>query len=495
MVTKEKPQLGAGAVSIPSLAGQGNCYHDHTTQSPRNQLDSLDTLGTDINGQKESQATAGSARLGSTCEVTLRFKEFAAFWAENPVVARFALQSEARSLLPGERVKNCLRVRISKDQNVEGWYNPALGKGHLANLQTCGSVWQCPVCAAKVTTRKREELSEGVEFWTGAGNSLVVATFTLQHRKTEECAEILAGITDSFSRFWRDRAGQKIQEKYRIAGRVRGLETTYTYANGWHIHFHGLLFIEGSIDPVLIGELQRESADHWGKVLSRHERYADSEHGVKISASEKDIADYVAKYGKEGMSQVAEKLNTWTESHEVTMGPIKRAGKGGLTPMQLLALSLCGDKAAGRLFVEYTRCFKGKTQVKWSKGLRDRLGLGVEKSDEEIAAEQKEAGSYLLVELRPDNWQVILGNAIRGEFVKVLHTGDSWKMLEFLEDYGITDAYLPDLVHDPNYHGPHRVYDDEETSVRLKGYIDLGRVPESGLELKLFSKLKKTLTV
>ena len=471
------------------------CVEDTLNISQSTPLSSPLTVGlASVSSEQteQSEAAAGSADPRYTCVITLRFRNFAQFWHENPRIARFALQAESRALLPKERVRNCLRTRISKDEPIEGLYNQTVSRGHFANLQTCGSVWFCPVCAAKVTTRKREELSEATEIWTAKGNSILLATFTLQHLATDRCSEVLEGITKSFSRFWRDRAGQKIRSEYRIFGRVRGLETTYTIVNAWHIHFHTLFFIKGSISPSFVDLLREDCILHWQNVLSRHKRFADGVHGVVIEAREKEISDYIAKQGKENMldEELQEKVEVWTEAHEVALGTVKRASKGGFTPMQLLALSLCGDEKAGRIFAEYALCFKGKRQVLWSKGLRESLGLKKEKTDEEIAAEEKEVGSRTLVELRTDHWKVILGNAIRGELLKALDTGDSWRVLEFLESYGIKDAYLPELVNDENYFGPHRVYSSPDESIAMKGYIDNGRIPP-GLDIERLSTEKR----
>ena len=74
----------------------------------------------------------------------------------NPMVRRverFALQSVARDILPTSRTAKCLRIR-AYDKDVQVWT-----KNHktasYAGLQTCGSVWVCPVCGAKVVERRR----------------------------------------------------------------------------------------------------------------------------------------------------------------------------------------------------------------------------------------------------------------------------------------------------------------------------------------------------
>lgn len=407
----------------------------------------------------ETERRRIAALLGSNYEVTLRFQKFAHFWKENPGIARYALQVQAREILHTERVRFCLRRRIRRGETIDVLHVPLKGSAHYGNLMTCASVWNCPVCAAKITTRRRQELSEGIKLWTDKGNRILLATFTLRHVITEGCAEVLTGLTKSYSKFWGDREGLRIRRAYCIAGRVRGLETTFTLENGWHTHIHDLWFmdIKGGLPPNLVEELQGVVTRHWQNVLSRHNRYADSLHGVDIRATERDIADYVAKYGKEDLSGIKEKSRRWkewTEAHEVALAPIKRgSNRESFTPLQLLALALAGDEFAGRLFGEYAKAFKGKSQVRWSRGLRKTLGLQASKTDEELANTQEEH-SLTLAQLDKDQWGIILGNAARSELLKIASTGNSWAVLQFLEDLGISDAIYPQLANDKNYFAP-----------------------------------------
>lgn len=405
----------------------------------------------------DQKVTGG--RLGSTCEITRgSFHDFMNFWRENPRLARFALQTEARSLLAGHRVGNCLRVRISAKDPVGVLHVASVRGAHYGNLQTCSSVWVCPICASKIATRRREELAAGVENWTGKdGNTVLLATFTLQHLAADSCGDILGAITSAHSDFWRWWQGKGIVARYRIAGRVRGLEVV-DGLNGWHWHYHVLLFIQGGVTAGEVDQLRGDMSEHWQSTVKRGGRYADGVHGVDVRATNRDVVDYVSKYGLEGDGKQNQgKGGGWSESHELALGHIKRASSGGLTAFQLLALSLCGEKEAGTRFVEYVRACKGKSQLHWSPGLRALLGLGREKSDQELAEEQHEKAT-ILAQLEQHHWRVILGNAARGELLKVADSGDPWLVLEFLEDLGVYDAYLPDLVHDENYHGKFRIY-------------------------------------
>ena len=81
-------------------------------------------------------------------------------------LARFALQSQAAKLLPHERVKSCLRCRIDSSISVGVKYNTKRQKAHYSNLQRCGSVWHCPVCASIITEKtSRNKKSHRCPYW------------------------------------------------------------------------------------------------------------------------------------------------------------------------------------------------------------------------------------------------------------------------------------------------------------------------------------------
>lgn len=388
-----------------------------------------------------------SLSLGSNDEVMFRFRDFALFWRKNPELARFDLQAQARDLLPNERVKKCLRLRVTAEKDILLVKRPDYESAFYHNLQRCGSVWHCPICSTKIATYRRDELTTGVNNWTEQGNRILLATFTMQHLITDPCSDVLNAITKAQAKFWQGRKGKALWDKYKFAGKVRGLEVTYT-PNGWHWHFHLLFFIEGELSPIVIDEMREEMSQHWSHVVSRAGKFADSQHGLTIKATDRDVADYVSKYGKEGEGTWRKEVESWTEAHELALAPIKRASKGGLTPFQLLAMSLAGDPAAGPVFVEFAKAVKGKCQLKWSKGLRARAGLtGRELTDEEIAAKHdaRDIIGWALAELEQKHWRVIDRNAARGQLKQLAATGDHQAVLQFLADLGLHDVKSPGL--------------------------------------------------
>lgn len=363
---------------------------------------------------------------------------------------RWALQSAARDLMSDERVAWCLR-RPGFDpetrrsfREIKVMYSARVHRAHYKNLAVCGSVWMCPICSAKITERRRIELTQAIELHDF---KLGLSTFTLQHSFDDKLSVVLLAELEAYRYLKKHRVWTEFCGDYKLMGSVRSLETTYG-VNGWHPHLHVLNFFQpGANLRGIEGDLKnlwRSSIEHFG-------RSASWQRGVDFRSAEKDIADYVSKFGHEPVS--LKRPYKWTIEHELTKSQTKISRvSGGCTPLQLLADHLNGEKVLGRdpgkLWQEYARVFKGKRQLVWSHGLRALLGLGRDQTDEEIAKREDEQ-AVLLAALSLRQWRIVLGNDARGEVLEIASSGDPDKLQAFLHRLGagkvLRSAGLDDL--------------------------------------------------
>lgn len=345
----------------------------------------------------------------------------------DPKVRRFGLQAAARRLLPGERVAGCLRQVRPGVEAVEIWYSPRHGRASLGGLLVCGSVWNCPVCAAKVTERRRVELQSAL---AQKRYSTLLLTYTLRHQAGDALRDLTSLLLKALRAMQSGVGWQRQRKRFGWVGSVRALEVTYG-VHGWHPHIHQLVFLEGALNQSAVDGLETYLKDRWGMVLARCGLDASWRHGLDVRSASKDIAAYVSKYGRE-----PRRKRFWTDAHEVTKQPVKRGRLGGRTPSQLLEDYLvCGDGAAARLFVEYAGAFKHKKQLVWSKGLREQLGLEAEWDDLTVATRLEEDGE-LLLRLSGAVWRRVVGSDARGELLAVAGGGDGEAVAKFLASLG-----------------------------------------------------------
>ncbi|MBB5366466.1 hypothetical protein [Deinococcus humi] len=136
------------------------------------------------------------------------------------------------------------------------------------------------------------------------------------------------------------------------------------------------------------------------------------------------VTGYVTKFGADRELEEIVKRRRWGAADELAKGHLKTAGRGGRSPWQLLADFHQGDVHAGMLWKEFVEAFKGRAQLNWSPGLKERLGLNDDQDDtDEALAASVDAEDVLLARITVEDWKVILDNKLRGLVLEVLRAG------------------------------------------------------------------------
>lgn len=329
---------------------------------------------------------------------------------ETPSENRYRLQDVARRIVGShdERLQRCLRCKLPTAEAVEVRRNPTDNTAHYRGLEVCSRVWTCPVCSARITNQRREELSKALAAAKLKGYFPVLITYTLRHTQRDRLEHVLDGLLDAMRCFKSGRGYQDIKFEYSILGMIKALETTFG-ENGWHPHAHELLILEKPLSDQEITGLRKWYTDRWITSLRKLGFDASYAHGLDVRTANSDIADYIAKYGRE-----PERM-TWQVEHEIAKAPAKSAHRDGLTPFQLLEAYDCGDDRAGRLFLEYATIIAKKRQLVWSAGLRELLQLPPELADEQLPLEEETADVETVLTFTPDQWGRICWAGIRGD--------------------------------------------------------------------------------
>lgn len=342
------------------------------------------------------------------------YGSIASFSHNSLYIRRFYLQSIARVLTPGESVSTCMRCRAFGALDVRVLYSALYSRASYMHLQTCKSVWLCPVCAVKIATERGYELSEALE---REKYNLLFVTFTLKHNKTDRLDHLLHGLNQSYraiksGRFWKD-----IKEEFGIYGGVTGLEITYG-KNGWHPHKHALFFIHNKIDDKKLARLNEKLNNKFVRVLNN--QGFDALPGVAVKT---DRAGSGADWY----------LSKWGITKELTLSESKNGA--GYTPFQLLDLFSQGKRWAGQKYQEYAKSLKGKNQLVYTRGLKKLLGIK-HRPDKELV-ERIDLGSAVIAILTPDQWNIVLITKNRENLLNIACKGDALMVHEFLKTIGI----------------------------------------------------------
>lgn len=350
----------------------------------------LDASGGGSMSSNRTTSEARQGRAGGRAERALdtTAKSVGRSEAENPRKQgrndRFRWQRHAAGLLGGKaRVGLCRWSMVSRAAGVDVVTSSYAGaEGHYAHfegLQTCGSVWDCPCCSARISNTRRDELNQLLSWARAQGHTVQMITLTARHGRGDELADLLDRMKDAKRRWAQHRSYRRLNVM--IVGSVTATEVTGGGAHGWHPHFHIIII---SSAPVDLDELR--------------EPWLASLRAAGLSGTG-------AGWRVQDASEAGRYVTKWGAAEEVALGARKK-GRGGMTPMQLLAAS-CDDedKRAGALWREYSAAFRGRRQLVWSRGLKALAGVG-EVEDQEAAQDARQDGQLEegRVNLTADEW-------------------------------------------------------------------------------------------
>lgn len=375
-----------------------------------------------------------------------------------------------------ERVAKCRRVGVV----AGGMVGLRVGSGvaGFAGLSKCGSVWSCPVCAAKIARERGFELEQVLTWAVDQGHTVAMLTATVQHHSGHQLGDTwdavqyawstwtssrkytgetpdayaarLAKWEDDRARNWegsrkRKRPVRKLgwRERYGELGWARAVEVTALGDNGWHPHLHVVLVFEGQLSGDMVRAAVDEMFPTWQRALQREgfdaQQYWTNSDGstggaldVRVSTEETaaGLADYFTKF----------------VALEITGAVNKKGRSKGLSPFQLAtAAFIDGDADAYEAWAIWTRVSRGRRQLTWSKNLRELAGLSAERTDEEVAEDVIGDEDELI--LPAETWAVVKWEQVH--LLLAAEDGGTAAAIRWLDERGL------DWIAPP-HHGPPR---------------------------------------
>ena len=287
----------------------------------------------------------------------------------------------------GHRVYTCQKVpsySVQQGISQRGISKNEDGKAFFHGLGSCGDVHACPVCSVKISEGRRQEVVHALRSHSESGYISLFSTFTIRHSRNDSLSDNLTAFRNARSDLIRSQKFRKIKQAISMSGYIRRLEVTWGESNGWHPHDHEVWLIDKeSITEMELLSLKMQVFKLWAYYCQKYGLEAPSfEHGFDLRWKEGDGSDSVGAY-----------LTKW--GHELTYGHTKEAnGVERYTPFSMLnKLKEEYSPKFAALYEEYARAFKGRAQLLWSRGLKDKYGVK-ELSDEQLS-EMPEREHYI----------------------------------------------------------------------------------------------------
>lgn len=296
-------------------------------------------------------------------------------------------------------------------QNLVGLgVNQGKGSLQVSGFYSCASRW-CPDCWGKVSQKRSEDVSAVAEWAVSQGLRLVLMTLTASHQQEsvlQACdgdefralqAQSVADLFNCLGRAWRSmNSGQagKFIGSTRV-GYARSFELTVDslfsqHRSGVHGHYHCLLILPFDADVDSLRELY---FSQWSKACAKND-LRSSRKGFDFKVldvkSDPDSIRKAASYLTKGESLKADKVGMEMTRSDSKSGHFARrvSPEGFLREVGSLSDEDFG-KVERRAFAQWRDIeegCKGRRWLTWSRDIRKMAGLGVEKTDEELAAEE-----------------------------------------------------------------------------------------------------------
>ena len=182
------------------------------------------------------------------------------------------------------------------------------GYAYTTGLQTCKSVWACPICSFKIRTKRAIEIAVAIAVHKAKGGSVMLLTLTTQHSFGESLDEVWDQVQECWSYIIKHYRYTQLRKKLGLAF-IRTIEVMHGI-NGWHPHLHVLLFSDVPIDPFDTRDQYHEIArifhDLWvQRMKEKYGRDVRSSYGVDLRMVKADDAKGVGTYCTKAGYEVA----------------------------------------------------------------------------------------------------------------------------------------------------------------------------------------------
>ena len=261
-----------------------------------------------------------------------------------------------------------------------------------SGVAVCGRVWLCPVCAAKIMARRAVELESACDVHASLGGSFSMVTVTARHDRSMALVDVRKAVASSWRKVQRRKSWRRIRAL--LDGQVTAPEVTVG-ANGWHPHAHVLLFVRPGVSRSDLDKLLPDFVDDWRELVNSS---LDSMPSVERAVN-------LVHFGSDALAAAAGYLSKM--ANELTASDMK----SGRDPFSLLDGVADGDAESIARWIEFADAMKGVQSISWSKGLRARLGLCAELTDEEVALLDEVAGVVVGVVLG-ERWNGFLRRGV-----------------------------------------------------------------------------------
>ena len=390
---RDPPRQGRGGVSVCGGDKNGgfdtsvpSAGEDHGTPGDGGQPNGQPDDGGTPTARSGAPGEASRHPLAKKCDAGSDEPDRTApqFWRKRRLARREALWRTTDV----QRCAYCGRVPHSADQDIDCYrqdWTDEDGEDRVGSrvegVQTCGNVNLCPACARGPRQERAAMINEAVRRHLDAGGGVVEFLFTLRHDSSHDLRAQLDAMSAGWaammqpSKSW---GARKLREQMGHVGHYWANEAPWNPVNGWHLHRHGLLFVEKPIPADELREIEdrmyhlyKDAVQEAGMPCPS----ADYNNLRRLRDGQKD-PDEIGGYLMKTDSDTDTRTGRMRTGQEVARGDEKQ-GQKGVMPFQIL------DRI-GETYRELDRCRSELERVRHRGGETKWKRMGVRKVLQEL---------------------------------------------------------------------------------------------------------------
>jgi hypothetical protein len=350
-----------------------------------------------------------SSPLGNTANISSTGSKTVKKYSLLNHAAKLATDANVLSKRSGNphRVRSCHKNRaygqdaITIKLSGNDVHNPNASYG---GLQTCESIWACPVCAARIAVEKGQDILKALEWAKRENLAPVMVALTARHHAGMQLSWFKDLFKGSWEMFSSGRRWKHFKKKFGIKHYIVNREVTRG-DSGWHYHMHLLLFLDfGELKAAAADSLQAELEAYWIHCLETHGLEGLPEIALHVSAHGNVGQSYLTKIGitineKDGRLE-----------YEMTSSETK----SGQSIWDILRHSYYGDESASALYIEFIEAMQDTNFITFSHGLADLLENIELPESESVASNEKTD----FAEISPYWWGIVRRSGAMGKLLE-----------------------------------------------------------------------------
>lgn len=304
------------------------------------------------------------------------------------------------------------------------------GRARFAGVAHSNNMRLDPVDAQKISYKRRKEIQRAIQWGYDNGFIPVMMTLTIFHDWTwQSLIKLIAILRKAYEDLFGHKVGEKLKKAIGFQYRIFRMEETLDMEkDGWHPHYHVILFVPKD-NLNILSDLEPKLKARWQKLVQKYyrkfvgeeipESYLPAlyEHGLMISRYSKDVKDKKGNviHKKGELYQVDDSIYIdkimGCDSAEVYGGDKELSStlqKDSMSPFDLLRKKPSAEIAD--LWNEYAVATKGLSCFRFTKGFKAVIDEYFAQHPNRDPVKMKKPKEFTIAPLREEVYHLLYRN-------------------------------------------------------------------------------------